>query len=159
MSIDRAISVIDAFIAAPRSAGDLVVACRITEDSARRYIAELRARDRLAFAGYLPKGAQQRGAATTIWRWVPPEHEGSTMNREQRRELNPDPDAVFARVRDIPPGQRFKVPNQRFNRETHMVEWCVAGQETEFTAVGCAPTEPMMIVWPVPPLATFDAGA
>lgn len=72
MSIDRAIAVINAFIVAPRSAGDLVFACRITEDSARRYIAELRSRGRLDFAGYVPRGAELRGSAATIWRWVPP---------------------------------------------------------------------------------------
>ena len=73
MSIRRAISVIDAFIAAPRSAGDLVVVCRISEDSARRYIAELRERKRLAFAGYVPKDADRRGPAAATWRWVPPD--------------------------------------------------------------------------------------
>lgn len=74
MSIDRALGVIDAFIAAPRSCGDLVVICRITEDSARRYIAELRARNRLAFDRFTEK-AGGRGPAATIWRWVPPEQE------------------------------------------------------------------------------------
>jgi DNA-binding IclR family transcriptional regulator len=74
MSVDRAISVIDAFIAAPRSCGELVVVCRITEDSARRYIAELRARNRLAFDSFAEKGTA-RGTAATIWRWVPPEQE------------------------------------------------------------------------------------
>lgn len=74
MSIDRAITVIDAFIAAPRSAGDLVVVCRLTEKSARRYIAGLRACNRLAFAGYAEKG-EAPGSAPTMWQWVPHEKE------------------------------------------------------------------------------------
>lgn len=77
MSLDRALSVIDAFIAAPRTAADLVVTCRLTEDSARRYIAELRSRERLAFDGFAPKG-NARGTAAAIWRWVPPRETENT---------------------------------------------------------------------------------
>jgi DNA-binding IclR family transcriptional regulator len=75
MSIDRALSVIDAFLAKPRTVAELVVVCRVTEDTARRYIAELRSRNRLTFDSFAEKGTELRGSAATIWRWVPPEQE------------------------------------------------------------------------------------
>jgi hypothetical protein len=68
MSMQKTLHVIDTLQAAPRTAGDLVVICDITIKTARAYVKQLRAIERLAFDGFGP--ANGTGPLPTRWRWV-----------------------------------------------------------------------------------------
>lgn len=68
MSVDKALSIIDALMIEPRTVFDLCIICDVHKDTAREYVRMLRGAGRLEFDGF--GEANGPGTRPSRWRWV-----------------------------------------------------------------------------------------